>query len=790
MIDKEFKDGDILRAQDLNKIIENHNNLETIIENISVSVDDNIGTPSVSVSKNDSNLSVSFSNLKGEKGDPGPSGVSGEGVVVINDFSSSLPEDTVDSVQVAGAIATKKISDEIRGTSLSIDDFSIKSSKYMLNYTGKASTGAGFSYNYPLKKGDIVSIDTESSCNICLLSSNESIIYGYSINTKNTWGNGTILGINLINNSHSYSIIEDCYLYVAINTTNPFPRVTLYRGLISEVKNNREYLDQLGELLNIESYINMTPGVWKVGTLDSDHIYSTPSLDVYSTHNFLFNNTYTTLPKGSYRVFAKIKLDADSVYYFNTRFEAGNTSELKDLRSGEIHTIDFGIIETTSETPYIRLFFSSLRDENMVSVTKKTTVTARVYGVYMIKDGYDIPTEITRFIDYTNYYTKFSNLSVQSVLSVKAEYAEKSSESDYSLLSERTNKLNTSLKDKLIGFYGDSLITYISEPIKSLGAYLGARTALVGQGGGKIGNNDSSVKQGFLTLERLALLPHDMSVLVIYAGANDNLEEKVDGIYQVTDNLVGSMEDEPLEIADMMNYRVTNSNVSTINTPGRARTFYQGMKTLLRNVMALFPNTQIIFVAKHKSYYYLRPDGTYGDMSKLLRKRDDDIKNKAILDVCAEYSVPVCNLYINSGVNDHNARTTLIDSAGVAVHPKSKTGAREANLILTTILQNVDLFDSGSYTSFPDDDMKEMRRWVVDLRPENPDAMTLTSAIEKFNQYCTTNEIEIKNNMYLVFKEGNLSVGYHLKNKDNISSTASWEKWDIQTIIDPNEGGN
>lgn len=336
---------------------------------------------------------------------------------------------------------------------------------------------------------------------------------------------------------------------------------------------------------------------------------------------------------------------------------------------------------------------------------------------------------------------------------------------------------------------GDSLVTFISW--KNFQKLLGIESVMTGQGGGKVCNNDPTVRHGFCTLERLAMLPRAMKLLVVYGGANDGVKTSATP-YEVDPNKLGNINDIPLSIADMCNYRVKDSNVSQTDTPGRAQTFYQGYKTLLRNIQALYPDCQIICVTQHRYYNYVLPDGTFSD--KLVPTMGSAEKVAAIKEVAAEYSVPVCDLWETSGVNDHNVLHTLIDSEGVAVHQKAKTAAIEEALILNKVLEIAPKFDIGKYyIGRSDDTVMEMRQWVVDVRSdEECNVMTLGEAIQAFAAKVEADGVSIKKNMLLTFYSGQsyTSKVYFLEDETNPSASSSWQEWTIQEIDDPNDPNN
>jgi hypothetical protein len=209
---------------------------------------------------------------------------------------------------------------------------------------------------------------------------------------------------------------------------------------------------------------------------------------------------------------------------------------------------------------------------------------------------------------------------------------------------------------------------------------------------------------------------------------------------------------------------------------------------MLRNIMALFPNCQIMCVTQHRYYYYVKADGGFSQTPIL--RRDAYAKVKAIREIAEEYSVPVCDLWATSGVNDSNRRYTLIDAAGVLVHQAGTTALKEESLIINKILEIAPKFDISNYITTNGEDIIEMKKWVVDVRDEAEcNVMTLEEAITAFIQKTSSESIELKNNMLLPFyyNTAYASKVYILKDYTQPSLTASWEEWIGGKIDDPNE---
>ncbi len=505
--------------------------------------------------------------------------------------------------------------------------------------------------------------------------------------------------------------------------------------------------------------------------------------------------SYLKMDAGKYSVFAKLKISTDKSYdttdlfanvYLRRQGKGSSNSGLYNIPLNKIVSVYLGDFEDdgTNSYYYISLEYIRKGDASGTQQTQLGTINFDFYGSYYVKESEVSDTKefIADFIDFKELETK---VILKSVFSKKSEIADKSTQADFASTSNLANNINNIFRTSSIKIYGDSLVVYISW--NNLKRLFDVESVMQGIGGVKVCNNSTDVNYGLCTLERIAAFPRNMKLLVIYGGANDNAET-TEIPYSLDERLLGSISDEPLKIADMLNYRVTTDNISNTNTLGRAQTFYQGYKTMLRNIMALFPNCQIICVTQHRYYYYLKPEGGFSETPIL--RRDAYAKVKAIREIAEEYSVPVCDLWATSGVNDRNRRYTLIDMAGVLVHQTEATAAREESLIINKILETAPKFEIPNYTTTNGEDIIEMKKWVIDVRDEvECNVMTLDEAIAAFVQKTTSEAIELKNNMLLPFYYNTAfaSKVYILKDYTQPSLTESWEEWIGGKIDDPNE---
>ena len=384
--------------------------------------------------------------------------------------------------------------------------------------------------------------------------------------------------------------------------------------------------------------------------------------------------SYLKMDAGKYSVFAKLKISTDDSYdttdlfanvYLRRQGNGSSNSGLYNIPLNKIVSVYLGDFEDdgTNSYYYISLEYIRKGDASGAQQTQLGTINFDFYGSYYVKESEVSDTKefIADFIDFKELKTK---VILNSVFSKKSEISDKSTQADFASTSDLTNNINnifraSSISSSLIKIYGDSLVVYI--PWDNLKKLFQVESVMQGIGGVKVCNNSTDVNYGLCSIEKIALFPRNMRLLVIYGGANDSAET-TEAPYSLDESLLGNISDEPLKIEDMLNYRVTADNISNTNTLGRAKTFYQGYKTMLRNIMALYPNCQIICVTQHRYYYYLKPEGGFSETPIL--RRDAYAKVKAIREIAEEYSVPVCDLWATSGVNDRNRRYTLIGHGG------------------------------------------------------------------------------------------------------------------------------
>ncbi len=686
-----------------------------------------------------------------------------------------------------------------------------------------ATTGnAGEDKSFAVQSGTVLTIKANGNYPaLVIFLTVPTFNYGHKPSTAGTFANGTTTGYAIpVNTSQSFVINTDCYLHIMEGANQSYWPGAIYvrdkdgniqklfdktADLEESVQENESAIEDLNE--RFDDFDEELPSVTKVtslidalnyadmpfGTLSQDGTYR------YLTGNFSqYNTKYGNVGRfkataGMYRAFAKCLVEGPNGDTFNFRFfhansYDGNTKE--NLSCNIVQFVDFGEVYDPGEvTGYFGVAFS-----NFGPHTSTSEYTIKLYGIYLIRcEDYPGIADVSEFLDYTGLDTYLSSSSMKAAYANSAGTAISAQHASEASIADESEKVLTPLAGKFIGAYGDSLVTYSSTGLSGvIGEYLNATVNIVGHGGGRTNNNDPGIKHGFCSIERMALIRKDVKCLVFWGGANDGYLFVNNG--EVIPSRLGTIEDSPLGVADMFNYRVTDNNVSTIDTPGRTSTFYQAYQTFIRNAQILFPHALLICVTQYRAYQYVWPN--YGQVAlkvgwpQLIQAEKE----------CADkWGTAVCDLYTKSGVSDGNCFSWLVDDGGSLIHPYSHTVDRCCNLILQTILKNTNLVDTGRQVTLnvKDKDIAELKEYLVDLRSEDEITVyTLADAITAFIQYCTDNEITLKNNMYLVFYTDQYahSSGYFLTDYTNPSSQSSWEQWvqdivfDMRREIDPATG--
>lgn len=641
----------------------------------------------------------------------------------------------------------------------------------------------------PIHKGDMLSITAVGTSQGIAVFAKEKYNYiSYSTQPTFICGTSSAEGIN-VGESKLYTVDEDGYLYFCTGTDDSRKLVvTLMSKFGSGNYNNEKKLEFHDKNVSV-----LQPFLYNVGGSYTQHENSVEYVE------FRFNAFENKKWNGKYDIFIKIKASlvmddgrtADEIVvmpaFIQNNYGVVIEKERQSIKSNEWTALHVGSFELLDDK--VASFINPIRigacKKNGILLTGAGTynVESKYYFIVKHEDlmGYN-EDEFAQMIDYDSPTTVLASRSIEALHALVASKATEAEHSGSSELATRAKFADTSLKGGVIGFYGDSLVTYMNDGIKAIGNALGAYGQIIGQGGGTCWNQNPLSPDGFCTLERCATLRKGINVIICYGGANDVVTQGNYTGWTLDEELLGSMADQPMEFADMLTYRVTQANKDMPNHPGRVKTFYQGYKTWLRNLQALFPNALIISVIPHK-YYVM---GVFGGKEKYIENVGAEPKAKAIQEVCEEFGIPVVDLR-KCGVNDYNRGQYLVHSGGVAVHQKASLMWRETSMILSKITELVDRIDHTTSDSSNDSaDVQEMRKWVVDVRQDNT-TISLADAIPLFMAEVANRGIELKHNMLMVAGSYYEGSSYFLIDENNPTSEASWDLWVQGQFADPNE---
>lgn len=708
---------------------------------------------------------------------------------------------------------------------IGVDDF-FKSEpyNYAYNYNGTVATndklGGAWFTKYSFAKGTKIDIkaNSENRAIIGFFKQSFQVSYGTNALSRGYFieGHDKVLGINA---GETYSIIlpEDAVIYMTrgANDENVPESIFITGGLVTQINENTKDVSELKSHFAIlkseeplssfnEYSVNGVTKQYEHGADENgEYVLMDFKYSYYIEPSIVYGTTQRYWRDGKYGLYAKFIIEGPTDRIRFTKFYVQSYSnlngvnrvygtesfELNKLYSAKIVSYDFKYKEGY---PFA-ICLHDFRTDSFNAESNNVDVRVKLYGLYILNEDecqIDNCDGVENILDYSSditYYTPSGQNSIRSHISDKSELAIRSLTSD---VAERSVTYDTCLRGQTGGIVGDSLVTFMSGYFNLIQNYLGlSNFTNVGRGGGQVNNNLPNSKSGFCSIERMALMPKDIKLLVLYGGANDGYLFYDTKTETINEEKLGSIDDEPLDVEDMFKYRVTLANLEDVDTAGRTKTFYQAYKTWLRNAQVLFPNAMIVCVTQHKSFVYDWPD-----KSTTRLKSHWPAIHKGIVEVANEYGIPVCDLYNTSGVNLHNCRTRLCDDGGVFIHQWGDTSRVEAELILNTILNNAPKHELPVFNqtrsageSAQDPDYNQLTKWLVDLRSEEEvNVMTFEEAVTAFVNTTTEKGIELKNNMYMVFYNDQYknSRGYFLINKDNPTAASSWDEYADEIIYD------
>ena len=221
-------------------------------------------------------------------------------------------------------------------------------------------------------------------------------------------------------------------------------------------------------------------------------------------------------------------------------------------------------------------------------------------------------------------------------------YVQNSKYADYA------NSITSPLKDKNIGFLGDSF----TASDNAYHSFIAERTGCIrynyGIGGTRI-TLDSTSGESFI--HRVASMRDDLDIICVFGGINDASK------YSLYETDHGTINDEIL----------TDEEIQNGTEP---LTFYSGVKTLISMLIAKYPEKPIVMIIPpHVLDATYEPALTaYNGIEKIVNA----------LRECAEYyAIPTIDLYKNAQyLNNHPTNVSLYRTAMNNIHPNTKAHIR------------------------------------------------------------------------------------------------------------------
>ena len=221
-------------------------------------------------------------------------------------------------------------------------------------------------------------------------------------------------------------------------------------------------------------------------------------------------------------------------------------------------------------------------------------------------------------------------------------YVQNSKYADYA------NSITSPLKDKNIGFLGDSF----TASDNAYHSFIAERTGCIrynyGIGGTRI-TLDSTSGESFI--HRVASMRDDLDIICVFGGINDASK------YSLYETDHGTINDEIL----------TDEEIQDGTEP---LTFYSGVKTLISMLIAKYPEKPIVMIIPPHVL-----DATY---EPALTAYNGIAKIVNALRECAEYyAIPTIDLYKNAQyLNNHPTNVALYRTAMNNIHPNTKAHIR------------------------------------------------------------------------------------------------------------------
>lgn len=240
--------------------------------------------------------------------------------------------------------------------------------------------------------------------------------------------------------------------------------------------------------------------------------------------------------------------------------------------------------------------------------------------------------------DMPTSYTPY----IEELLLDEKVYAQNSKSAEYA------KNVISPLKDKKIGFLGDSFTAGNSSYVSFITERSGCISLNYGVGGTRITLNSTA---GLSFIHRVSEMDEDLDVVCVFGGINDASK------YDLYNSKYGTIDDVIL----------TNEEIQEGTEPS---TFYSGVKTLLSMLITKYPGKPIVLIIPPHvlDESYVPEITAYNGIEKIV---------KALRECAEYYAIPTIDLYKNAQyLNNHPTNVALYRTATNNIHPNTKAHIR------------------------------------------------------------------------------------------------------------------
>lgn len=448
------------------------------------------------------------------------------------------------------------------------------------------------------------------------------------------------------------------------------------KGIEQDTNSIQQYIDSNNIKYNVilgNNAANLATKMSNSGALlVDDYLTKTYQLDVY-TNGSLAYNAYQNIIAGKYAVLVDIEFTGTNDRKLSTLslFRNKTVVEKKDIELNKRYKICIGIYDESGGTTLTQLMFGQIRrlSDNQ-AITTKEDVSIKLYSLAVVTakdliiDDYSFFYEcgFNADLPYFNTYTN-SNRAMLARLAAESNHALLS---DNSTLSAKADYVKTAWEGVTWSALGDSLVgwqmwqRYVSSAMRNTYRHL------VGVNGGTVSPNSEGV--GFYQLSNTNLLPVDLKLLVVLAGANDGVSDGVGDNAVFNPAKLGSIYDKPLTTAQL-------------EAGAKPTTFCQAYNTMLWNIQKRCPACRVFICTQTKYFNGYYSEGVHESVGA--KEKVDAIRKMAEL-----WGFPLIDLWGECGANYWNKMLYYPNEDGgeLWVHHRESLGKRIAEVVIGRLI--------------------------------------------------------------------------------------------------------